>query len=164
MMKTSATRIPAFLVLAGLSLAWFACGETIDIANNPPTVVFGDLLAEGGVLNIYYELSDAEGDDVAIEIAVCQQAQCLSPTPAPGGDGTQNLPTIAGEPVLHLFRWAAACDVESAALETERRIRITPSDEDRGLMVESDPVNLDGLGVVAGSEACEDATRSPAAR
>jgi hypothetical protein len=134
--------------VALLALALGGCDDTIELPNRAPAVSFGPLEAEGGALAIYYRLFDYEGDDCAVTIQACQAGACRGLTPAPGGDGLAHLPTEAGRPVLHLFVWNTACDVDAAGLAQEWTIRIVPQDEVEGPAVLSDPFRPADLGVL----------------
>ena len=133
----------------------FACEETIEIPNSAPTASFSSLLGDEGVLEIYYYLNDAEGDDVSVTLSVCATGQCLSPTGAPGGDGTSHLPTIVGEPVLHLYRWDVNCDLTTELdFTNQHTILVTPQDEDSGAQAQSDAFAVADYGVLRDSTAC----------
>jgi hypothetical protein len=145
---------PLFACLLGTTLAT-ACGSTIDVPNQPPTAAIVRVQSSDGVVDIYYELNDAEGDDVAITIAFCQNAQCLTPQSAPGSDGVRNLPTDVDGPILHLFRWAnPSCQVDQAGFDLESVIQITPNDGQTGDLTESEPFFLNDLGLVFDSTDC----------
>ena len=140
--------------LVWLATFVIACSDPIEIPNSAPSVTFTSLQASDGVLDLFFEVTDFEGDDVDLTIEICRDASCISPTAAPGGDGIRSLPTLPDEPVLHLFRWAAACDIPLTDFQRERVIRITPSDDQPGVTATSDPFLLNELGVVGGTDAC----------
>lgn len=118
-----------------------SCTDAVDIANRAPEAELDTIEGVGGIVEVYYTLSDLDGDDVDIQIRFCSAGECNIPTAAPGGDGTANLPTLKTEPVLHLFRWDALCDLSSEAAGIT--IRITPADsDDSGQPVVSETFSL----------------------
>ena len=126
-----------------------SCSDPIDIANSPPTVAFDEITADGRVVEVYYSLSDPDGDDVRISITYCRAEQCSQMTAAPGGDGTAGLPTTRQESTLHLFRWEATCDIVAGELDEQFTIEIVPSDDEyAGSRVVSESQSLEQLGVV----------------
>lgn len=145
-------RVGTMMLLFG---CLFACEETIEIPNSAPSASFSSMEGAGTVLEIYYYLNDAEGDDVSVSFSVCAAGQCFSPTSSPGGDGTSHLPTIVGAPVLHLFRWDVNCDLTNELdFTNQRTIFLTPQDEDRGPQAESDAFAVADYGISLDSTAC----------
>ncbi len=128
------------LVFAAIALL-SGCTDAVDIANRAPAAELDAIEGAGSVVDVYYTLTDLDGDDVDIQIRFCSGGTCSIPTAASGGDGTANLPTIKDEPVLHLFRWDALCDLDPDS--SGITVRITPSDaDDSGQAVVSDSFSL----------------------
>ncbi len=128
------------------------CSEEPRVPNNPPSVEFETGSSDGNVAEVWYWVLDFDGDDVNIDIQVCRQQECFVPTESPGGDGTANLPTLRDEPALHLYRWAAGCDLDAAGYDAELTIEILPTDirNGEGELVQSDPFVLNDIGVETG--------------
>lgn len=125
------------------------CSDPVDTPNSPPEAVFDSAIADGRVVEVYYTLSDVDGDDIRISIRYCHSGECSQMTAATGGDGTTGLPTVRDESTLHLFRWEATCDIVPSALGDPFTIEIVPHDgENAGSRVVSDTLTLDELGVV----------------
>ena len=125
------------------------CADPVDTPNSPPTAAFDSAVADGGVVEVYYTLSDGDGDDIRISILLCRTGDCSQMTAATGGDGTTGLPTVRGESTLHLFRWEATCDIVASEFDEPFTIEIVPNDgENAGPRVVSDSLTLDELGVV----------------
>lgn len=126
-----------------------ACSDEVIIPNHHPSAAIEAVeLSDDGPVDIYFELSDADGDDLSIAVRVCSAGDCFAPTPAPGGDGVRDLPTEPDAPVLHLFRWAAGCDVGAEDLEATRTVEIVPNDgEDAGAPAVSPEFSLSELGM-----------------
>lgn len=134
-------------VCVGLAIPSTGCSDAIDPPNRQPQITIDAIEGDGAVVEVFYQLADGDGDDVRIEIVYCDGGRCVQPTESPGGDGTRNLPTLRqGAPVLHLYRWAATCDVADGGLSLT--VRIEPNDgESTGTEVESAPFSLGALGV-----------------
>jgi hypothetical protein len=129
-----------------LALGAIGCDGTIEVPNRAPTAAFESVERDGDHVALYYWLHDDDGDDVDITLTACLGARCFAPTPAPGGDGTRSLPTLRDTPVLHLFLWAASCDVTGADRTAEIVLHLVPHDgEDAGPAAQSVPFTLDGL-------------------
>ncbi len=134
-----------------------ACSDPVDLPNRAPsaTVERPVLSPSGLAVDVYYDLDDADGDDLSVSIEACVGSECTEGlTQAPGGDGVVNLTSLPDDTVTHLFRWDAGCDAVAAGETT--RIRITPRDADsEGVTVYSPPFTLESLGFDAacGAEA-----------
>jgi hypothetical protein len=125
-----------------------ACSDELIIPNRPPSAAIEAVELSDGSVDILFELSDADGDDLSIVIRVCAAGDCFAPTPAPGGDGVRSLPTQPDAPVLHLFRWAVGCDVGADELDVTRTVQIVPNDgEDAGAPAVSSEFSLSELGM-----------------
>lgn len=81
----------------------------------PAPVSTTTLARVGNALSVPYLISDIEGDDQRIDVEVCnwdgqQATDCGAAVQAPGGDGTNFVPTTpAGTCVLHVFYWNVGC-------------------------------------------------------
>jgi hypothetical protein len=123
-----------------------ACAEPYEVPNSMPIALFDSLEGQGDIVDIYYTLFDDNGDDLSIDLNFCVNAACNQPTEIPGGDGLDNLPTRKHLSMLHLFRWAALCDLDNE--ETEFSLQIRPYDgTDYGDWSEIQPFSLSVLGV-----------------
>ncbi|MCA9561854.1 MAG: hypothetical protein KC561_00125 [Myxococcales bacterium] len=137
-------------VLVGLTLV--ACGDKVTLEERVPEALIDTVEADGDAVAVYYYLGDLDRNDASVRVRYCLGGTCSTATAAPGGDGVANLPTDREDPVLHLFRWAALCDLTDTASEVT--VEITPYDNaGTGPTVVTDPFSITGLGV---SGECED--------
>ncbi len=86
----------------------------LDAATPQPTSAT-TLERVGDALSVPYLISDLEGDDQRVDVQICewdgqQATNCGTAVQAPGGDGTDFVPTTpAGTCVLHVFYWDVGC-------------------------------------------------------
>lgn len=140
---------------------WLGCGETIEVDDRPAQVTGVDaalaveLAGQPQFVEVTYTLRDYEGDDIDLEVEVCDASNtCGVAWQAPGADGTYRLPTEPFDTdVTHVFRWDVGCGrvlggaVEGVNLTDELRLKISVLDGESS--AETPVFSLETLGFVA---------------
>lgn len=117
---------------------WLGCGEIIEVDDRPAQVTGAEaalgveVSGELRFVDVVYTLRDYEGDDVDLNVQVCDAGgRCGAAWQAPGGDGTYRVPTEPFDTdVPHVFRWDVGCgravgaSVEGVGLTDELRLKI----------------------------------------
>jgi hypothetical protein len=128
-------RCEGWFVLMTISCVTVGCTESFEIVNEIGVIrSVGPLQRVGDGVEISYEVSDREGDDLDVRVEVCEGAgtsrieRCGTVFSTRGGDSLRNVTTVpAGQNIPHRLIWDYACGrlVDGDRVDSEDAIDYT---------------------------------------